>query len=279
MKIAERILRTTDGFSLFYREAKPKLPKATMILLPGMSLHSGYYLELLSSIADEGISVIAPDQRGRGRSVNDEWKKGDVHSMQRLLDDVGELRKSRENEWSGLPLFIGGISFGAVVAVLYASQNNGLHGIVIAGPPYGKHPSAITEAIDSLVAAITPAVWVGRVPKADDFYVSTNTKMKDRVLKDPLFNGNALRATAALEIIRTIRNLDGAISKMSAPLLLFYGNRDKFVTEKQISVLKEKWGNKDCTVHLIDGVGHDVFNEEGKEEMFKVLNKWMERRI
>ena len=66
---------------------------------------------------------------------------------------------------------------------------------------------------------------------------------------------------------------------MSSPLLLFYGNKDKFVTERQISVLKERWGHKDCTVHLIDGVGHDVFNEEGKEEVFKVLSKWMERRI
>jgi alpha-beta hydrolase superfamily lysophospholipase len=279
MKIYEKTMRTGDGFSLFYREAKAREARAAMILLPGMSLHSEYYVDLLGSMAEQGISVMAPDHRGRGRSVNDEWKKGDMHSLQRLIDDVGELRKSHESEWKGLPHFIGGISFGGLLAVLYASQNNNLRGVVIAGPPYGKHPSAVMEALNSLVAAIAPDARVGRVPKVEDFYVSTNKKMRERVVKDPLFNGNALRATAALEIIRTVKNLDKAILKMTAPLLILYGNMDKFVTDEQISVLKEKWGHKDCTVHLLEGVGHDVFNEQGKEEAFKLLNEWMEKRI
>jgi alpha-beta hydrolase superfamily lysophospholipase len=220
--------------------------------------------------------VIVPDQRGRGKSVTTEWKKGDIHSIKRMVQDVAELRESKEHELNGLPVFLGGISFGAVIAVLSAASQNHIKGVIVAGPPFGQHTSPIVMAMEGLVAAINPDSLVGRTPDPKDLYQSKKVQMQ--VAKDPLFNANPLRAQAAIEIVRTMKNLDRAIQRANTPLLIIYGNMDKLVTPKQISVLKEKWGNKDCSVHLLKGIGHDVFNDDGKEKAFEILDKWMKER-
>lgn len=277
MRVTGKRLSMSDGFPLFYREAKAKKPKAMMILLPGISLHSGVYTDLLRAIASRGISVIAPDQRGRGKSVTTEWKQGDIHSIKRMVQDVAELRESKDHELKGLPLFLGGISFGAVIAILNAASQNHINGVIVAGPPFGKHTSPVVMALERLVAAITPESLTARTPDPKDFYQSKRIQMK--VAKDPLFNANPLRAQAAIEIVRTMKNLDRAIERATTPLLIIYGNMDKLVTPKQISVLKDRWGSKDCTVHLAQGMGHDVLNDEGKEEVFGILERWMKEKV
>ena len=85
-------LDTSDGFSLFYRSALPPTPRGAVLFLHGMSEHSGMYPHVIRACSDAGFAVIAPDQRGRGRSVDRRWRRGDLHSIGRVLDDLDELR-------------------------------------------------------------------------------------------------------------------------------------------------------------------------------------------
>ena len=52
--------------------------------------------------------------------MNGSWRRGDLHSVERVLDDLDELRARNQAAIDGLPLFVIGISMGSIIAQIYA---------------------------------------------------------------------------------------------------------------------------------------------------------------
>ena len=132
-----------------------------------MSEHSGMYLHVFRALADAGLAVAAPDQRGRGRSVDDRWRRGDLHSVDRVLEDLDELRRQLDGSFRGLPLFLVGISMGSIIAQMYARRRQeSLAGIILVGPPFGV-PEGIARpllAMSGLLAAAAPRMALRPAP-------------------------------------------------------------------------------------------------------------------
>lgn len=257
--ISENVLKASDGFELFYRRANPGKPRAAVIWLHGMNLHSGLYLGVMENFAQVGIMTLTPDLRGRGRSVDETWGRGDIHSLRRMVEDIKELRNAHEKEIDGKPVFIAGISFGALIAMIYAREHpKGVKGLLIGGPPFG-HKSQATIAAMRIMANLRPNMAVKRAPRPEEVY--ENATYQERIRKDPLYNREPLRAKAASEIMQSLSDIEKNLGDVKIPLLLVYGSSDKLVTRKQLNVIKQSWGCEDCTIVLLYGIGHDVMNE------------------
>jgi alpha-beta hydrolase superfamily lysophospholipase len=103
-----------------------------VLFLHGIRSHGGWYTRSCAELAGAGYEVIFLDRRGSGMNSA---HRGDSPAFSRLLDDCVEFIKDFRRERAGLPLFLGGISWGGKLAVGVPYRCPGLiDGLILACP-------------------------------------------------------------------------------------------------------------------------------------------------
>jgi 2,4-dienoyl-CoA reductase-like NADH-dependent reductase (Old Yellow Enzyme family)/alpha-beta hydrolase superfamily lysophospholipase len=277
--IAAERLQTSDGFGLFFRSAVPERPRGAVFFLHGMSEHSGMYLHVIRALADAGFLVVAPDQRGRGRSVDERWRRGDLHSAERVLQDLHELRARHTSGCNGLPQFLVGISMGSIIAQMYALRHPaGLSGMVLVGPPFGI-PQNVSRPLllgSSLLAAAAPRFSVRPAPSISD--ISRIRAFQNELDWDPWCYHGPMRARTGRELVRCLRELKARPGAISLPLLILYGTEDRIVSLREVEQLHRRWGSPDRTLRKMEGLYHDVLNEPERDAAIGGLVRWLSDR-
>jgi len=245
-----------------------------------MSEHSGTYLHLIRALADAGFAVVAPDQRGRGRSVDARWRRGDLHSVGRVLDDIDELRDRRRAELAGLPLFIIGMSMGSIIAQMYAlRRQQSLAGVLLVGPPFGA-PDGIARpllAISGLIAAAAPRLAVRPAPPIT--HISRIRAFQNELDWDPWCYHGPLRARAGRELFSALVEIEHRTGELTLPLLILYGTEDKIVSLREVKEIHRRWGGRDRTLVTMKGLYHDVLNEPERQEAIDTIISWLSQRV
>ena len=144
-------ITTNDGIRLYLRRwetpaAAGSSPRAVLHIIHGMGEHSLRYERLARRLNGEGITVWAADQRGHGRTadttVNDPGRGGllghcaDRDGFSLVTGDIDTINRSIKAEYSGVPLFLLGHSWGSFVAQNYIETWGGLNPPG-ASPPIG----------------------------------------------------------------------------------------------------------------------------------------------
>src|SRR5688572_31125124 len=95
MKTEEFHWRSIDDLKIFGKCWSPdKDIKGVVCLVHGMGEHCNRYEHLGKFLCDNGIALVAYDQRGHGKS---EGKRGHTPSYEHLLQEVDNLiKKTRE---------------------------------------------------------------------------------------------------------------------------------------------------------------------------------------
>lgn len=143
-----------DGTRIFYREWSAKDPIGVLLILHGMSEHSGRYAEFGSILAEKlGLRVIAPDHRAHGRTAcpNDgDYKElgkfgtlknlSSLNCLEVMATDALDIVKHVHMKTPEAPLFIFGHSMGSIIArwtmkIIPADLEANLHGVVLSGVP------------------------------------------------------------------------------------------------------------------------------------------------
>jgi 2,4-dienoyl-CoA reductase-like NADH-dependent reductase (Old Yellow Enzyme family)/alpha-beta hydrolase superfamily lysophospholipase len=269
-------LTTSDRFALFYRAAVPERPRGAVLFLHGMSEHSGMYLHVISALREAGFAVLAPDLRGRGRSVDGRWRRGDLHSMNRVLQDLDELRERRRTDLKGLPLFVVGMSMGSIIAQMYALRRQAsLSGILLVGPPFGV-PEGTSRPLllaSSFLAVAAPRLAVRPAPPIA--HISRVRAFQDELEWDPWCYHGPLRARAGRELARSLSELRNSAGKLALPLMILYGTEDKIVSAGQVEELYRRWGGSDRTLTKMEGLYHDVLNEPERQTAIEAMLSWL----
>jgi len=273
---SEDWLVTSDAFSLFYRAEFPDNPRGAVLFLHGMSEHSGMYLHVFRACAEAGFVVLAPDQRGRGRSVDGRWRRGDLHSVSRVLQDLDELRARHQARLNGLPLFIVGVSMGSIIAQEYALRRQAsLSGVLLVGPPFGV-PSGTSRpllAVSALLAAAVPRLAVRPAPPIP--HISRARDVQKELDWDPWCYHGPLRARAGRELVSALIGLRRRTRELSLPLLILYGTEDRIVSLHEAQEIHRLWGGRDRTLTTLQGLYHDVLNEPERREAVEALVSWL----
>ena len=122
-----------DGLTLYEQSWLPLgEPRATVIVVHGVTEHGGRYARLANELNRRGYAVHAMDLRGHGRSDGDRIL---IREFDQYLDDL-ELFVGRVAErQAGKPLFLFGHSMGgAIVALLAATRQPDARGVILSAP-------------------------------------------------------------------------------------------------------------------------------------------------
>jgi len=131
-------VQASDDTSLAFRAYLPQQAKAILIFYHGAGAHSGLsYNHIGVGLRDEfEIAVYMPDLRGHGSSGGD---RGDAPSDEQVWSDINTMVKHVRVQHPNLPIFLGGHSGGAGLALNYSSwdQRASIDGYVFLAPYFG----------------------------------------------------------------------------------------------------------------------------------------------
>ncbi len=120
--------------------------RASLLIIHGMSEHSGRYQKFAQFLADNGILVLTYDQLGHGKTVKDRYELGffdEKHPVQALCKDVivcadALKQKSKELTNKNIPHFIMGHSMGSFIARTVLTHHAGsFDGAILMGTAHG----------------------------------------------------------------------------------------------------------------------------------------------
>ncbi|MBB4826118.1 alpha-beta hydrolase superfamily lysophospholipase [Sporosarcina luteola] len=118
-------LQRNDAPNLYLTSTKKGSLK-TIILVPGIGWHAGFYVQLMNRLEEEGYRVIAVDLRGHGRS---EGQRGQ-HLYEELIEDVKDVVEYVVRNYEG-DVYLFGTSFGASIAYYAAINTPHIKGLIL----------------------------------------------------------------------------------------------------------------------------------------------------
>ena len=297
--------RTMEQYLIDSRDMKTKLaayewvPKngiqAIVIAVHGMSEYMLRYAEMAEYLNTKGILFAGIDLLGHGKSVSDESELGyfcERDAATVVVRDVHRLKKTVQDKYPGIPVFLFGHSMGSFIARNYIERyGTGIDGVIIQGGGdnsgfklgVGK---ALTSAVgklkgphyrSKLCTAATLGAYINSV-KNEDSTSAWIAKRKEVVKKydeDPLcgfiFTVNGYDTLVELCSRSRDRKLLGSIPK-SLPMLIVSGREDP-VGENGAGVQRmydmyKELGMEDIKMELIDDARHEIHNEDKRYELF-----------
>ena len=177
-----------DGLNLFgwYRPADK--PAAVLMIIHGIGEHSLRYTGMAEYFAGRGISVMAWDLRGHGRS---DGKRGLVLNWKEIREDTRSAVNEVLKRSQGRPLYIFGHSLGGTIALDFVRSAVPLPaGLIISAPALGTPGlSPLLLFIAGILSAVTPRLTMNTGLDSD--LLSREKDECRRYREDPLVHGKA----------------------------------------------------------------------------------------
>jgi len=83
----------------------------------------------------------------------------------------------------------------------------------------------------------------------------------------------------SVELSENMSYIQRNADKTNSPILVMYGTEDMVVPPNDIISYYNKLTVEDKTLKGFEGFYHEIFNEVGKEEVYRVTDDWMMGRI
>ena len=246
------------------------------------------------------------DHLGHGRTARNPSEFGwfaDRDGWKHVVKDVRALRERVGAEYPGLPCFLLGHSMGSFVVRGYLMFWPGtVDGAILSGT--GQEPPATVAAGRALSALLIrlkgprahspllDALSVGRYNgqfkpvRTSADWISRDTVVVDTYRADPLCRflptvGMYHDMMVGLQLLAKPANL--ARMDPDTPVYFFAGDRDPVGANgagvKKVAGWFRDAGVKDLTVRLYPEGRHEMLNEANRDEVYRDVLSWLERRL
>ncbi|MBE5830957.1 MAG: alpha/beta hydrolase [Butyrivibrio sp.] len=282
-------------------------PVALLQIIHGMQEYIDRYDEYARYLAEKGILVMGNDHLGHGKSVTGNgtygfFCKDDPATV--LVRDAHRLKKTVQEEYPGVPVFILGHSFGSFVAREYITRyGTGIQGAIIQGTAF--MPTGTINSLTSLVnfmqvimgtkyrsTMINNMAFKGYLkkipnPRTKFDWLSHNEESIDKYIADPadnfVFTLNGFGTMA--ELLKRVQDKDKMedIPK-KLPILITAGKEDPVgdygeAPMKLFDIYKKQLQLENVELKLYDGMRHELQQEIGREQVFADQYEWIKKVI
>ena len=266
-----------DGTQLYGEWYETNSPLGTAVVLHGYSEHCGRYREVAQQLRLMGLSVLAYDMRGHGRS---EGARGYIQGFHQYLQDLYAalaVAKSRSPE----PIFLVAHSNGALVALRMLcdprAEDPRITAAVFSSPFLElKLPvSRFKRAVARLASIALPSLTLPRELQVE-LLTQDPQKQQERKL-DPLCHEvvSARWFTSAQRAQAYVQHMSHAIR---IPTLWFIAENDR-IADPATTKDTIRHMRSEPQVHVLSRMEHEVFNELGRSVVFQALRRFIAEQL
>ncbi len=269
--------RTDNGEKLFYQFWLPTgQPKAVLLVVHGLAEHSGRYMNIVNHFVPLGYAVYGVDHLGHGKS---DGTRVYVDHFEDYIEPLDRFTRMVHDWQPGLPMFLIGHSLGGLITSIYLLDHQaGIQGAILSGAAV-KIPDNIngtTITMGRLLSALAPKVGLVGL---DANMICHDPAVVQAYINDPLVTTSKTSARLAAEMLKAMQRVDAEASKISLPVLIMHGGEDRLINPKASQMLYERVSSKDKTLHIWEGLYHEIYNEPEREKVFGEIEAWLKLRV
>jgi alpha-beta hydrolase superfamily lysophospholipase len=264
------------GLHLYYRAWECEQATAGLIVVHGLSDHSGRYADLGARLASNRINVYSFDLRGHGAS---EGRRGHAPRFDYFLQDVERFRREVESLTAGaVPLFILGHSMGGLITLRYIEEYDvPLRGAILTSPWLATGPSIPKWKIlgAGMLNKILPSLPIDA--GIDPEFISHDPVVVANYREDPLVHRKItprlfMEASAAMGL--ALHRSD----RIRMPLLFLLAGDDQIVDTPRSESFARSLSVPDVTVRALPDYYHEVLNDFDRAQALKEIRAWINGR-
>lgn len=267
---------TADNLKLYWVSATPPEPRAHLALVHGYAEHIGRYAHVIDHFAGLGYAVHGFDVRGHGKS---EGRRGHVRHFDDYMDDLARYLERVKIAASGKKVMLLGHSHGGLLAASYAlTQPTDVAGMVLTSPFFGLafKPPAVKVAAAKVIGKLLPGLHMGNEIKSEQLTRDAQfveAHRADKLVFNVTTPGWFVTAMAAQA------RLLAEAGRITLPLGVFAGGNDPIADVKMAQAFHDRAGSRDKSFKVYEGALHEVLNETNRDEVFRDIAGWIEKRI
>ncbi|WP_088889681.1 alpha/beta hydrolase [Leptolyngbya ohadii] len=276
MKHIQGRVKGFRGCHLYYQSWLPTQPsQAIIVLVHGIGGHSGVFQNVVEYLVPQGYEVYAFDLRGHGRSPG---QRGHINQWREFREDLHSFLQYIRLQRTCCPLIVWGHSLGGTIALDYALRSpSEIQGLILTAPALSKIKIARTKLVLGRMLSRT-------VPRFSlKLGISTQLGSRDPEMvaaytQDPLRHeyGSARLAT---EFFTTVRWIQSHASELKIPLLIMHGSSDHVTLPEGSRAFFQQVIFPDKEHREYDGNYHDLYIDNGYEEIFADLTTWLKQHL
>jgi len=269
-------IESTDGIKLFFRDHPAENQTARLVLVHGLGEHSGRYDHVIRLLNNKGISVLAYDHRGHGKS---EGKRGHIDRFDEYINDLSMMiDKASDGIPPEMKLFLLGHSMGGLIVLNYVEKYPDRVDAVIASSP-GLAPADKIPVIKGSLGKLMSSIWpsLSFDNELDPDNLSHDRDVVAAYVKDPLVH-RRITARWFTEYLKAMEETVNSGERIRIPLLLQVAGADRIVDPITSKNFFNTIGSSDKTLHFYDGLYHEIYNEKdsNRKRVLADLETWIE---
>jgi acylglycerol lipase len=272
-----RLFKTFDEIQLFEQSFNPEEGlKGVIIILHGLTEHSGCYAKISRNIAGQNYAVSLFDIRGHGKS---DGPLVFIDSFDDYLDDLSVFFNLVKKRFPQKPVFLLGQGMGALISALYTIEKKPeIRGLILSAPDL-----SIKEVMPWFLRKIFWAFGI-LFPRWPLIKINPDALSKDPDIlqdldRDPLVYKGKIYARTWLELIRASKEVKERCKEIETPVLILHGKQDQITDFEASQEMYAEIGSTDKTLKLYEGLSHLLLLENKQDHAVKAIIQWVDSRV
>lgn len=262
-------LNKTRDKDLYYQFWVPEeQPRALILIIHGLTGHSGRYSHFVNHFTQEGYAVFGIDLPGHGRSFG---KKVFVKSFDTFRDTLKEAIYRVKRLYPNKPLFVLGHSMGGLITSEYLTHESELiDGAILSCPSIKttKPISPIKYLLGLFMSFVHPTYHLLKL--------NTKSCKSLRDSDDPYLYRGKITARLSVELLKAMKRVKQRAKKISTPMLILQCCEDEMVSPAGAQALYRHIQSEDKTFHLYNNESHEILGKSDDNPAFKDLSHWLQ---
>ena len=286
-----------DGYQLSVRIYEAERPRGVVRMIHGMEEHQGRYESFAEYLRKRGFTVMTADMRGHGENAPLLSHIADREGDRLLVEDEKVLLNEARALCPEAPLYLFAHSMGTIIARrLLQSRSGDFEKVALSGYPNPQGAAAVGAALAGMIgrfkgmkghSALLDSMVLGgfskAVPDAESplCWLSVRKENWQQYAKDPLC-GVPFTIGSYQALFRLLDGINrpalASNVKKTLPILLISGREDPCTGGEKGRADSERrlreCGFENVKVLVLDGMRHEILNEEGREAVFEEITRF-----
>ena len=247
-------------------------PWASLLLVHGLSDHSGRYEAVGDQMAAAGIEVYAYDQRGQGGS---EGPRGDIERWSQVHDDLAERLAAVREASAGRPVVLYGHSLGGLIVAGYCLTDRPRPDLVVlTSPGLDDDLPAWKRRAAPLLGRVAPTLLIPNGIKAD--WLSRDPSVGAKTADDPSCVKRSTARYGAAAFSEQARVRAAARGGLGVPTRVVHGEADPLVPVRASAVFEDAPLTTRVTY---PNLRHETHNEPEGPDVVEATIAWLREQV